>query len=480
MLSQSDYLALDATALAEGIRRHQFRCSDVTAAAIERAEAVNPRINAIVTQNYELALAQAACVDATPELLQRSSLSGLPFLIKDLTAVAGLRQTSGSRLFEGFTATNNAAIVQKYLDAGLIVMGKTNTPEFGLTLTTEPVSNGITRNPWNLGYSTGGSSGGAAAAVAAGILPVAHATDGGGSIRIPAACCGLFGLKPSRGLTAIEDSLADCWSGMSVGHVVSQTVRDSAAFLDLIKLGTPLLFSKPPAAASFQTTALQAPRQLRIALQTTHPFGESIDTDCIAAVLAAGKLCSLLGHSVEKIGLPLDYRDLARAMSRMINLHVWQATAPRLAEKQLTVNSGALERSTSIMAENGRALLASNYVEAWDSLRRAEQEMERFHTRFDVIISPVLAKIPARIGWLDMNSADMHEYSNRFKAYSGFTSLYNGTGQPSMSVPLYRTQEHIPVGVMFSAAWGADALLLQLATQLEQAQPWPRYCSMDN
>ena len=132
------------------------------------------------------------------------------------------------------------------------------------------------------------------------------------------------------------------------------------------------------------------------------------------------------------------------------------------------------------MAENGRALLASNYVEAWDSLRRAEQEMERFHTRFDVIISPVLAKIPARIGWLDMNSADMHEYSNRFKAYSGFTSLYNGTGQPSMSVPLYRTQEHIPVGVMFSAAWGADALLLQLATQLEQAQPWPRYCSMDN
>ena len=477
-LSQSDYLELDATALAEGIRRHQFRCADVTTAAIERAESVNPRINAIITENYEAALAQAALIDATPALLQRSMFSGLPFLIKDLTAVAGLRQTFGSKLFEGFTPNHNAAIVQKYLDAGLIVMGKTNTPEFGLTLTTEPVANGITRNPWNLGYSTGGSSGGAAAAVAAGILPVAHATDGGGSIRIPAACCGLFGLKPSRGLTAIEDSSAECWGGMSVGHVVSQTVRDSAAFLDLIKLDTPSLFPKPPAPPSFKAAAMQPPRPLRIAVQTTHPFDEAIEPDCIAGVIAAGKLCEQLGHSVETIALPMDYKDIVRAMSRMINLYVWQALEPRLEALNLSLQASGLELSTRIMAQNGSSLLADDYVQAQDTLRAAELQMARFHSEFDVIISPVLAKVTARIGWLNMDDEDMKQYSSRFKSYSGFTALYNGTGQPSMSVPLYRTHENIPVGVMFSAAWGADALLLQLATQLEQAQPWPRYCSM--
>lgn len=476
ILQQSDYLSFDATALAEGIRRNQFRCTDVTAAAIERAESVNPKINAVVTENYEAALAQAALIDKTPALLQRSLFSGLPFLIKDLAAVAGLRQTSGSRLFEGFIANRNSTIAQRYLDAGLLVLGKTNTPEFGVTLTTEPVANGITRNPWNLDYSTGGSSGGAAAAVAAGIVPVAHATDGGGSIRIPAACCGLFGLKPSRGLTAIEDTLAECWSGMSVGHVVSQTVRDSAAFLDLVRLDTPNLFPVPPSPASFQVATRQAPRQLRIALQTAHPFGETVDGDCVTAVVQAGKLCESLGHTVEDIGLPLDYQPAVRAMSRMINLHVWQAVAPRLAELDITLLESGLESSTLVMAENGSKVLADDYVKARDTLRATEREMAQFHQQFDVIISPVLAKTPARLGWLNMNSNDMKQYINRFKAYSGFTALFNGTGQPSMSVPLHRTADNLPVGVMFSAAWGGDALLLQLAAQLEQAQPWLRYC----
>ena len=475
MLPQSEYLTLDATALAEGIRRQQFRCTDVTAAAIARAEAVNPAINAIVADNYEAALAQAALVDKNPALLQRSNFAGLPFLIKDLTAVAGLQQTNGSRLFAGFMATHNGAITQKYLDAGLFVLGKTNTPEFGVTLTTEPSANGITRNPWNLAYSTGGSSGGAAAAVAAGIVPVAHATDGGGSIRIPAACCGLFGLKPSRGLTAIEETLGECWSGMSVGHVVSQTVRDSAGFLDLIKLDTPGLFPQPPAPASFLQAALSAPRKLRIAVQTTHPFGEIVDPDCVTAVSNAAQLCAALGHDVETITAPLDYQPVARAMSRLINLHVWQAVAPRLKALNKSLPASGLEASTLIMAENGSKTSADDYVQARDSLRMTELKMAEFHRRFDVIISPVLAKVPAKLGWLDMNSSDMQQYISRFKAYSGFTALYNGSGQPSMSVPLHRTADNLPVGVMFSAGWGNDALLLQLARQLEHTQPWPRY-----
>jgi amidase len=241
MLSTQDYLALDAVALGNGISRGEFSAFEVTQCAIDRAREVNPSLNAIVYEDYEAALELAA----SPNENNSSLLAGVPFLIKDLSPAAGLPVTFGSALFKGFIAKSNAKIVQRYVDAGLTILGKTNTPEWGLTLTTEPVLTGACRNPWHLEHSTGGSSGGAAAAVAAGIVPAAHASDGGGSIRIPAANCGLFGLKPSRGLTTIEGTLAECWSGLSVGHVVSQTVRDSAAFLDLISLRGNGLFANP-------------------------------------------------------------------------------------------------------------------------------------------------------------------------------------------------------------------------------------------
>ena len=279
MLTQQEYLALDATAMSGGLKNGDFTSSELIASAIEQARKVNPSVNALTGECYEQAQRNAVEQDQTKE--SHSAVAGLPFLIKDLTPLAGLLQSNGSRLYQGFVAAQNAAIVQEYLDAGLIVLGKTNTPEFGLTLTTEPVANGATRNPWNPDYSTGGSSGGAAAAVAAGIVPVAHATDGGGSIRIPAACCGLFGLKPSRGLTAIENELGDCWSGMSVGHVVSRSVRDSALFLDVIRLHKAKLFPKPTTPAQFATGIDTPPGRLNIAMQTQHPFGETIDSECL-------------------------------------------------------------------------------------------------------------------------------------------------------------------------------------------------------
>lgn len=475
MLDVDTYLQLDATALAAGIRAGEFSCADVTTCAIQRAEAVNPDINAIIAENYDSALAQAQSIDKDPALLNCSPMAGLPFPIKDLTAVAGLPHGNGSRLFAGNIASANAPIAQRYLDAGLLVLGKTSTPEFGVTLTTEPVATGITRNPWNLSFSTGGSSGGAAAAVAAGIVPVAHASDGGGSIRIPASCCGLFGLKPSRGLTVIENKLGDCWSGMSVGHVVSQTVRDSAAFLDLIRLQHPTLFPLPSNDGAFRLLAQQTPPTLRIAIQTSHPLGEEVDSDCLRAVRDTAALCETLGHTVEDIDTPMDYKDAVRAMGRIINLHVWQAVAPRLETMNLSLQNSNLESSTRIMAEAGSKVLADDYVLARDTLRQAELHMARFHQQFDVVISPVLAKAPAALGWLDMNSSNMSEYINRFKAYSGFTALFNGTGQPSMSVPMHRTATNLPVGVMVTGAWGQDALLLQLAAQLEQARPWVRF-----
>ncbi|NKB31495.1 MAG: amidase [Pseudomonadales bacterium] len=478
MLNQSDYLGVDAVTLSSGVRAGDFTAAEITECAINRAEAVEATINSIVTPNYDAALDAAKNFDANPELLQQGKVAGFPFLIKDLSTVKGLPATFGSNLFKGTIADRSSQIVQKYLDAGLNVFGLTNTPEFGLTLTTEPKANGITRNPWNIDHSTGGSSGGAAAAVAAGISPAAHATDGGGSIRIPAACCGLFGLKPSRGLTAIESKLADSWSGMSAGHVVSQTVRDSAAFLDIIKLSKLYVFPLPDAPTSFLDSHNAEPTRLKIGIQLNHPLDQSIDQACIDGVNNAAALCESLGHHVEAIVHPVDYRPVVSAMAKLINTHVYQRVITRVEQLGIDLQDADLERSTKIVAELGSEVKAADFLAARDVIFEAELAMREFHNSFDVILSPVLAKSPAEIGWLNMNSDDMKEYTRRFRQYSGFTALYNGTGQPSMSVPLHRTDAGLPIGVMFTGAWGSDLQLLQLASQLEQAQPWPRYAEI--
>jgi len=478
MLSKEDYLTLDAVALGEGIARGDFSALEVNQCAVERAQEINPALNAIVHEGYDAALARVTA--ASPN--NSSPLAGVPFLIKDLSPAAGLPACFGSALFKDFIAQDNAKIVQRYVDAGLNILGKTNTPEWGLTLTTEPVLTGACRNPWQLTHSTGGSSGGAAAAVAAGIVPAAHASDGGGSIRIPAANCGLFGLKPSRGLTTIEGTLAECWSGLSVGHVVSQTVRDSAAFLDLITLTAHDLFANPLLAQqtvganpSFSDALKQAPpAKLRIALVTTHPTGELIDTEVLAGVRAAGKLLESLGHSVEEQPHPADHSRAASAMSKIIGTHVLQSIQPRLDSLGLSLDEAPVELSTKVMAKGGAKVTASDYVKARDSLRRLELAMHAFHQTVDIIVSPVLSKPPAPLGWLNMNSNDLKDYASKFSQYSGFTAFYNGTGAPSMSVPLHSTSAGLPIGIQMSADWGQDALLLKLAAQLEGAAPWPR------
>ena len=475
MLESEDYLGKDAVELSAGIRAGDYSVVEVTECAINRAEKVESSIHSIVTQNFERALETAKIIDNSAEYLQKSILAGFPFLIKDLSTVKGLPATFGSNLFKDNKANISSNIVQKYLNAGLNIFGLTNTPEFGLTLTTEPIANGVTRNPWNLEYSTGGSSGGAAAAVAAGISPVAHATDGGGSIRIPAACCGLFGLKPSRGLTAIENKLGDSWSGMSVGHVVSQSVRDSAAFLDIIKLEQANLFPLPPAPKSFLDKLGSEPRSLKIGLQLQHPLDQAIDNDCLDGVKQAGMLCESLGHKIEEINHPIDYGPITSAMSKLINTHIFQRVHARICQLDLKLNEADIETSTRIVAKLGSDVTAVEFLQARDLLYAAEVTMAQFHQSCDIIVSPVLAKTPAKLGWLNMNSNDMKEYTQRFRQYSGFTSIYNGTGQPSMSIPLHRSATGLPVGVMFTGSWGSDQLLLDLASQLEKSQPWPRY-----
>ncbi len=478
MLSYPEYARLDGIALAQGIRNKDFTSVEVTACAIDRAQQINSNINAIVHESYDKALAQAARFDEDLSLLQQSKVAGLPFLIKDLSEAAGIPVSFGSRLYKGYVASENSKLVARYLEAGLILLGKTNTPEFGLTLTTESQASGPCRNPWNLDYSTGGSSGGAAASVAAGIVPVAHASDGGGSIRIPASCCGLFGLKPSRGLTTVENNLGESWSGMSIGHVLSRSVRDSAAFLDLIKLNAAHLYPLPDSPSSFYDSLNKGidgtrNRQLKIAVQTSHPGGETLDEGCVLAVQQAAMLCESLGHHVEDFTHPVDHAAAGKAMSTLINVHTNQAVARRAEELQLSLDDCPIEISTRIMAKRGAEISAADYLSACDSLTAIAQQMADLHQTYDVIIQPVLSKTPASLGWLDMNSSDMKSYTNRFKAYSGFTALANGTGQPSMSVPLHLSADRIPLGVLFTAAWGNDMMLLQLAADIEKSAPWP-------
>jgi len=458
---------MDASAMAEGIRTAQFTPRELLDCAIEQAQKLNPRLNAINTPCFEQA---SAILDALPA---DTAMGGLPFLIKDLSDLKDIPTHKGSALFADFVPNQSATIVERFLQAGMIPIGKSNTPELGLTITTEPVATGITRNPWNLHHSTGGSSGGAAAAVAAGIVPVAHATDGGGSIRIPASCCGLVGLKPSRGLTLIEPGLAESWSGMSVGHVLSRSVRDCAKFLELISLDKPLLYPMPTAPRDFTAQLGAGPGPLQIAVQTWHPFGEAVDQDCIDAVNTAARLCESLGHSVTELDTKPDYRAAAKAMNSLIALHTFQALNTRVKELQLSLDTAPMETSTRQMAQYGASLGIDDYTQAIETLHRVGREMDALHERYDAVLSPVLAKTPATLGWLDMNSEKATTYINRYKSYGGFTALHNGTGQPALSVPMSSTADSLPIGVMFSAAWGGDLTLLQLAAQIESARPWP-------
>lgn len=469
-LNSKEYEDLDGLDLVRGIRDRQFSALEVMDCAIAKAESLNHKLNAISWQTYEQAREQAQYLDNNLDKID-APLAGVPFLFKDISAVKGLPQSCHSRLFSDEIATSNAAIVDRFVDAGLISLGKSNTPELCLTVTTESVFAGACHSPWNLNHSTGGSSGGAAAAVASRIVPIAHATDGGGSIRIPASCCGVFGLKPSKGLTPVEAKLAASWSGMSVGHVVSRSVRDSAAVLDAIKLEQPQLYPLPPGQNSFLANLTDV-SDLRIAIQREHPLGAKVHPDVSASLEVTADLCRQLGFQVHDEAPVINYELLADCTSKIINIHVAQTIFPQLEKRGLDLDTELLEEGTRRMAKRGAEMNATDYLTAADEIKAISRQMETFHDHFDILVSPVISQPPAPLGWLDMNSDDVKTYIRRFLSYSGFCSLFNATGQPSMSIPLHQTDDQLPIGVMFSAKWGADLELLQLAYQLEQEVDW--------
>ena len=465
-MDHSEYLSFDALGLAELIRTKQITPSELLEVSIELTEKLDPIINAVPIKHYDLAR-QHAINHKDNGLFQ-----GVPFLLKDLNNnLEGTITSGGSRVLNNIKADHTSELVKRTINSGLNIFGKTNSPELGLTVTTEPVLYGPTKNPWDLDRSSGGSSGGASAAVASGIIPMAQASDGGGSIRIPASCCGLFGLKPTRARTPLGPASLEGWGGQSIFHCVSVSVRDSAALLDLTsghEKGAP--YRSAHQEKSFLEQINIEPGNLKIGYLET-PNTE-IDADVKGIMSQTINLCEKLGHSVESTSLDFSSDEISLAIITIISANVAYVVKSQSLQTKRDISNNFFENVTLQMAENGNNFSASDYVNAIKINHKLGQELEKMFEEFDILLSPVLASPPVKIGHIDMNTTDMKTYIERLSKYSPFTGIFNQSGQPSMSVPLYRTNNDLPVGSMFSAAFGNENLLFSLAGQLEKAEPW--------
>jgi amidase len=465
-----DLATLDATAQAQLVRRKEISPPELVDAAIARIERVNPGLNAVITPLFDKARAAARSAH-----LPDGPFRGVPFLLKDLDVLsAGDPYHAGMRFLREhrFVAPHDSFFVQRLRDAGFVIAGKTNTPELGLNVTTEPRAYGPSCNPWNTEYSTGGSSGGAAAAVASGMVPAAHASDGGGSIRIPASECGLFGLKPSRGRVSMGPDYGEYWSGLVISHAVTRSVRDSAAILDILAgymPGDP--YTALPPARPYRDEVGADPGRLRIGVLTS---AAGLHPECAAAARAAGTLLQSLGHTVEDAHpAALDERE---AMTQHFMVLVTSWVAATLAEWGETIGTPVgpddVEPTTWAMAELGRACPAPQYIRTVETLQAYTRRMASWwESGFDLLLSPTLAAPPPRLGEL-LPPPENPLATERALAYVPFTAPFNITGQPAASLPLHWTADGLPVGVQLVAAYGREDLVLRVSAQIEQAQPW--------
>ena len=463
-----DYESHDGVGLAELVRRGEVTAAELLEAAIARVEALNPSINAVVNRLYDRARAAIAAG------LPQGPFTGVPYLLKDLgDGLAGAVTSAGSGFFRDAVADHDGEIVLRLRRAGLVVFGKTNTSEFGLSTSVEPRLFGPTHNPWRRGVSAGGSSGGAAAAVAAGMLPMAHATDGGGSIRIPASACGLFGLKPTRARTPVGPELGERWNGASVSHAITRSVRDSAALLDATSgpdLGDP--YWAPPLARPLVAEVGADPGALRIAFTTRAWSGQSVHPECAEAVAAAVRLCEELGHRVEEARPEWEEEARLRSMRLIASAHTRAQLEMRAEAVGRAVTAQDVETHTWAAAEHGRSTTAADYARAIGVMHRVGRVAARFFTHHDVLVTPTMCSPPYPLGVLDMMSPDADAYRQALLGTIAFTSPFNTTGQPAMSVPLHWTRDGLPIGVQFAGRFGDEASLFRLAAQLEEARPW--------
>lgn len=480
-----DALAGDATSQAQALRSGSLSARELVDAAIAAIERVNPSLNALIHRRFDAARAEARAHDAGRS---RAPFAGVPMVVKDLEcAMAGEPMHMGSVFLKhvGHRSTTDSFLARRFRDAGFVVLGRTNTPEFGGTITTEPVAYGPARNPWNPDHSTGGSSGGSAALVAARAVAVAHANDGGGSIRIPASECGLVGLKPSRGRVSKGPDVGESWMGSTIDGVVSRTVRDTAAVLDLLagyEAGDP--YTAPPLARPLAHEVRQAAHGLRVGL-LPHPLlpGGLDDPESRASVEEAGRLLEGLGHHVEIAHPPaIGEQRFADLFTTIVAVNT---AADLLALERLVgraTRPDEVEPQTAFMRDVGRATTSTDYLLAVAELHQwSRRVVEWWLPRdggkgWDLLCTPTIAGPPPRLGLLSGPDAMTH-----LLAILQYTAQFNVTGQPAISLPLHESRDGLPMGVQFVAAPWREDVLVRLAAQLEQARPWigrvPRVCA---
>jgi amidase len=461
------YASYDGLGLAELVANHDVQPIELVDEAIARAEAVNPKLNAVVFKDYERAreIARGSLPDGP--------FRGVPFFLKDILGFAkGMPTRQGAEFMPAIPSDHDSLFTARLRAAGLIFLGKTNTPEFGLVPTTESRLYGTCRNPWNLEHSCGGSSGGSAALVAAGVVPLAHANDGGGSIRIPASCCGLVGLKPTRGRVSYAPDFGDAVDGLAIDLVVSRSVRDTAAALDAVAgnvLGDPY-FAPPP--DRYLDGIRRQPKKLRIAVATTKSNGNPLHSDCLAAVENAARLCEQQGHVVEEAAPDLDMPALMPAF-----MAIWCGNLAAGIDflAQMTGQSATAEKFEGLtwgLYELGKQVSASQYLMAKGLMAHTARAAAKFHDTYDVWLTTTLATPPAKLGMIPMEERDPMKSFAPLAEYVPFTALQNVTGQPAINLPLHWNGDNLPIGVQFVGRFGDELTLLQLAAQLEQAAPW--------
>ena len=468
MTAFADYEKHDAVGLAALVASGETTPDELLEAAIERVEARNGAVNAVTARLYDYG--RRAIADGLPD----GPLRGVPYLLKDLSAsLAGCPTTRGCKFFEDVVPAEDSELVKRLKRAGVVIFGRTNTCELGLSLTCEPQLHGATKNPWDTTRISGGSSGGAAAAVGARMLPAAHASDGFGSIRAPAACCGLVGLKPTRNRNTMAPYMGEGLGGLSTEHAVTLSVRDSAALLDATcgpGAGDP--YSAAPPARPFLDEAGADPGSLRIAFTTRTPNGAPVEADALQVLEETVSLATDLGHRVEEADPAIDGEAVVPTFLTLMaaNTAVNLASHPSAGR---AAREDEVERITWLSAKMAVSVSGADYVRATQTMHRLGRQMADFHRGYDILLTPGLATGTAvKLGWLDMTMDDVDEYWRRVFHFSPFTVWFNITGQPAIMLPIGTNADGLPVAVQAVAPYGDEATLIRFSAQLEAARPW--------
>ena len=469
-MTLEEYARYDGVALAALVASRQVTPLELVELAATAAAWVQDELNIIAHDLTEQAR------DAARDAVPRGAMFGVPFLLKDLALeMKGTPYEAGCRLLKGNVSTIDTNLMTRFREAGLITIGKTTCAEFGAQITTETVLNGVTRNPWNRDHTPGGSSGGSAAAVAAGVVPVAHANDGIGSIRIPASNCGLFGLKPNRHRTPIGPVMGDAPGSRGVEFVVSRSVRDSAVLLDSVHGADTGAQAWAPPPARRYVDELERPRTgLRIAMQTRSFSGAAVDPECAEAVRATAAVCAALGHHIDEDAPKIDFAAFRRAIRDESNANSLAGLELSAEMMGRAIGPDTLEPFTLAIREEGKRTSGEAVARAMLNHGTVQRQMGAFFDRYDILLLPVLARPPVPIGWLGQSPDDYEAFWERFcgDAYSPFAGVFNVTGHPAASLPLHMSADGLPIGTMVVSRFGDEGTLFNLAAQLEQAEPW--------